>query len=43
LATLIETLQNVLVSKDPHLASETKRTILKEELQAYVLEFPDLN
>jgi len=39
MATLIQTLQNVLVSKDPLLAPETKRIILKEVLQAYVLDY----
>ena len=34
MATLIQTLQNVLASKDPLLAPETKRIILKEVLQA---------
>ena len=39
MATLIQTLQNALVSKDPLLAPETKRIILKEVLQAYVLDY----
>ena len=39
MATLIQTLQNVLDSKDPLLAVETKRIILKEVLQAYVLDY----
>ncbi len=39
MATLIQSLQNVLVSKDPLLAPETKRIILKEVLQAYVLDY----
>lgn len=39
MATLIQTLQNVLVSKDPLMAPETKRIILKEILQAYVLDY----
>ena len=39
MATLIQTLQNVLVGKDPLLPSETKRIILKEVLQAYVLDY----
>lgn len=39
MATLIQTLQNVLASKDPFLAVETRRIILKETLQAYVLDF----
>lgn len=39
MATLIQTLQNVLDAKDPHLAIETKRILLKEVLQAYVLDY----
>ncbi|MCC7130236.1 MAG: nucleotidyl transferase AbiEii/AbiGii toxin family protein, partial [Anaerolineae bacterium] len=39
MATLIQTLQNVLAGKDPLLAPETKRIILKEGLQAYVLDY----
>jgi predicted nucleotidyltransferase component of viral defense system len=39
MATLIQTLQNVLAGKDPLLAPETKRIILKEVLQAYVLDY----
>jgi hypothetical protein len=39
MATLIQTLQNVLASKDPLLAVETKHIILKEVLQAYVLDY----
>jgi predicted nucleotidyltransferase component of viral defense system len=39
MATLIQTLQNVLASKDPLLAPETKRIILKEVLQGYVLDY----
>jgi len=39
MATLIQTLQNVLANKDPLLAPETKRIILKEVLQAYVLDY----
>jgi predicted nucleotidyltransferase component of viral defense system len=39
MATLIQTLQNVLASKDPLLAPETKRIILKEVLQAHVLDY----
>ena len=38
MATLIQILQNVLTSKDPLLAPETKRIILKEVLQGYVLD-----
>jgi hypothetical protein len=39
LATLIQMLQNLLASKDPLLANETKRILLKEGLQAYILDF----
>jgi len=39
MATLIQTLQNVLASKDPLLEVDTKRILLKEVLQAYVLDF----
>jgi len=39
MATLIQTLQNVLAGKDPLLPRETKRIILKEVLQAYVLDY----
>ncbi len=39
MATLIQTLQHVLETKDPLLASETKRILLKEALQAYVLDY----
>src|SRR3972149_5386338 len=39
MATLIQTLQNVLAGKDPLLAPETRRIILKEVLQAYVLDY----
>lgn len=39
MATLIQTLQNVLDAKDPHLAIETKRILLKEILQVYVLDY----
>lgn len=39
MATLIQTLQYILAQKDPLLANETKRIILKEVLQAYVLDF----
>jgi predicted nucleotidyltransferase component of viral defense system len=38
-ATLIQSMQNVLSQKDPLLANETKRVILKEFLQAYTLDF----
>lgn len=39
MATLIQVLQHVLDQKDPLLAPETKRILLKETLQAYVLDF----
>ena len=39
MATLIQTLQNVLAPKDPTLPVETKRILLKEALQSYVLDF----
>lgn len=39
MASLIQTLQHALQSKDPLLALETKRIILKEVLQSYVLDF----
>lgn len=39
MATLIQSMRNILVKKDPFLANETKRIILKEFLQAYTLDF----
>jgi predicted nucleotidyltransferase component of viral defense system len=39
MATLIQYLQYILSQKDPLLPNETKRVILKEALQAYVLDF----
>jgi predicted nucleotidyltransferase component of viral defense system len=39
MTTLIQTLQHTLDSKDPLLPLETKRILLKEVLQAYVLDF----
>lgn len=39
MATLIQTLQKALSSKDPLLSIETKRIILKEVLQIYVLDY----
>jgi predicted nucleotidyltransferase component of viral defense system len=39
MATLIQLMQNILSQKDPWLANETKRVILKEFLQAYTLDF----
>jgi len=40
MATLIQSMQNLLWKKDPLLANETKRVILKEFLYAYTLDFP---
>ncbi|NMC79435.1 MAG: nucleotidyl transferase AbiEii/AbiGii toxin family protein [Chloroflexi bacterium] len=39
MATLIQSMQNVLSQKDPLLANETRRMVLKEFLQAYTLDF----
>lgn len=39
MATLIQILQNVLAGRDPLLAMETRRILLKEVLQAYVLDY----
>jgi hypothetical protein len=39
MVTLIQTLQETLNSKNLLLAVETKRIILKDVLQAYVLDF----
>jgi predicted nucleotidyltransferase component of viral defense system len=39
MATLIQILENTLGAKDPLISNETKRIILKEALQAYVLDF----
>jgi hypothetical protein len=39
MATLIQSMQNVLSQQDPSLANETKRVVLKEFLQAYTLDF----
>jgi hypothetical protein len=39
MATLIQTLQHILESKDPLLANETRRILLKEALQARVLDY----
>ena len=39
MATLIQMLQNLLAAKDLLLANETKRILLKEGLQAYVLDY----
>jgi predicted nucleotidyltransferase component of viral defense system len=39
MTTLIQNLQHVLDTKDPLLPVETKRILLKEALQAYVLDF----
>jgi predicted nucleotidyltransferase component of viral defense system len=39
MATLIQTLQNVLAQKDPSLSNETRRIVLKESLQVSVLDY----
>ena len=39
MATLIQSMQNILSQKDPLLPNETRRVILKEFLQAYTLDF----
>ena len=39
MATLTQTLQYILHQKDPLLANEAKRVILKEALQAYAMDF----
>ncbi len=39
MATLVQMLQTTLESRDPMLSNETKRILLKEALQAFVLEF----
>jgi len=39
MATLIQTMQNILAQRDPLLANETRRIILKTFLQAYALDF----
>ncbi len=39
MTTLLQSLQHVLSTKDPLLPAETKRILLKEALQAYVLDF----
>ena len=39
MTTLIQSLQHILSTKDPLLPAETKRILLKEALQAYVLDF----
>ena len=39
MATLIQALQHILETKDPTLPNETKRVLLKEALQAYVLDY----
>ena len=38
MASLIQTLQHTLDTKDPLLSIETKRILLKEALQVYVLD-----
>lgn len=39
MANLVRTLQHVLTEKDPALANETKRILLKSALQAFTLDF----
>jgi predicted nucleotidyltransferase component of viral defense system len=39
MASLIQVARNVLSQRDPLLANETKRIVLKEFLQAYTLDF----
>jgi predicted nucleotidyltransferase component of viral defense system len=39
MATLIKTMQTILSQKDPGMANETKRIILKEVLHAYTLDY----
>ncbi len=39
MATLIQSMQNLLAQKEPGLSNETKRVILKVFLQAYTLDF----
>ena len=39
MTTLLQSLQHILSTKDPLLPAETKRILLKEALQAYVLDF----
>ena len=39
MAALIQTLQHALAGKDPLLSNETRRIVLKEALQALVLDF----
>jgi hypothetical protein len=39
MATLIQSMQNILAQKDPLLANETRRIILKEYLQALTLDY----
>jgi predicted nucleotidyltransferase component of viral defense system len=39
MTNLIQSLQHILSTKDPLLPAETKRILLKETLQAYVLDF----
>ncbi len=39
MASLIQTMQHTLNARDPLLANETKRILLKEVLQSYVLDF----
>ncbi len=39
MASLIQILESALASKDPRLSNETKRIVLKEALQAFMLDF----
>ena len=39
MATLTQALQHVLETRDPALPNDVKRILLKEALQAYVLEY----
>ena len=39
MATLVQVLQHVLETRDPLLANETRRILLKEAMHAYVLDF----
>lgn len=39
MAALIQSMQNYLAQKEPALGNETKRILLKEYLQAYILDF----
>jgi len=39
MATLVQAMQNLLSQKDPLLANETRRILLKEFLQTYTLDY----